>query len=200
MRIEKEIGESEQLIQWLDSKIDGLDIPSNDRLRLAAGCLAAALEHQKSIVLLTANSLHGSAAALVRLLFEAYVRGVWLSYSASEQEVEQFKVDKLKKTFGQLIADLEKHEAFNVGTLSHVKETSWKAMNSFTHSGLYQAVRQNTSDEITSNYTDEELQDALETANSFGILTAIAIADMAGDEDLARAVFERSEGFFGNES
>lgn len=199
MRIEQEIMESEQLIQWLDSRIDGLDIPSNDRVRLASGCLATALEHQKSIVLLTAKSLHGSAAALVRLLFEAYVRGVWLAYSASEQEVENFKDDKLNKSFGQLISDLEKHEAFNVGTLSHVKNTSWKAMNSFTHSGLYQVVRQNTPDEITTNYTDDELKDAIETANSFGVLTTIAIADLAGNAELVREVFERGKVFFGNE-
>ena len=52
MSIEQDIQESEQLIQWLDSCIDGLEVPANDRMRLAAGCLATALEHQKSIVLL----------------------------------------------------------------------------------------------------------------------------------------------------
>ncbi len=199
MRAETEIRESEQLIQWLDSNIDGLGIPSNDRSRLAAGCLDMVLEHQKSIVLLTAHSLFGSATALVRLEFESYVRGIWLLYCASESEIEKFKKDKLDKKFGQLIDDIEKHEAFNVGTLSHVKQTSWKAMNSFTHSGLYQIIRRNTADEITPNYTDEELVDTLNTANSFGILTAIAISDMAHNEKLAQTVFERGQKFFTNE-
>ena len=199
MRVETQIRESEQLIRWLDSNIDGIDIPSNDRTRLAAGCLDIALEHQKSIVLLTANSLFGSAAALVRLEFEAYVRGIWLLYCATESELEQFKKDELGKKFGELIKDIEKHEAFNVGTLSHVKNTSWKAMNSFTHSGFYQVVRRNKTDEIAPNYTDEELVDALDTANSFGILTAIAIADMGRNEKLAHAVFERGKRFFENE-
>ncbi len=72
-------------------------------------------------------------------------------------------------------------------------------MNSFTHSGFYQVVRQNTSDAIISNHTDEELRDALETANSFGFLTAIAIANIASDEELALSVFERGKGFFDNE-
>ena len=199
MRVETQIREAEELIQWLDSNIDGLDIPANDRMRLAAGCLDMALEHQKSIVLLTANSLFGSAAALVRLEFEAYVRGVWLLYCASEVEIEKFKKDKLNKKFWELIDAIEKLEAFNVGTLSHVKETSLKAMNSFTHSGLYQIVRRNTANEIRPNYTDEELVDALETANSFGILTAIAISDMAQNEQLAQKVFERGQKFFKKE-
>ena len=196
MRVEAQIHESEELIQWLDSNIDGLDIPSSDRMRLAAGCLDMALEHQKSIVLLIANSLFGSAAALVRSEFEAYVRGVWLLYCASDTEIEKFKKDKLEKNLGQLIEDIEKHEAFNVGTLSHVKETSWKAMNSFTHTGLYQIIRRNTANEIMPNYTDEELIDALNTANSFGILTAIAISDMAHNEELAKKVFDRGQEFF----
>jgi hypothetical protein len=196
MRVENQIREAEELIQWLDSNIDGLDLPANDRMRLAAGCLDMALEHQKSIVLLTANSLFGSAAALVRSEFEAYVRGVWLLYCASDLEIEKFKKDKLEKNIGQLIEDIEKHDAFNVGTLSHVKQTSWKAMNSFTHSGLYQIIRRNTASEITPNYTDAELIDALDTAISFGILTAIAISDMARNEALAKKVFNRGQEFF----
>jgi hypothetical protein len=94
---------------------------------------------------------------------------------------------------------LETHDAFNVGTLSHVKETSWKAMNSLTRSGFYQSVRQNTVDSIAPNHTDEEKKDVLDTANSFGILTAIPIADMAGNEKLVRSVFERGKEFFDNE-
>lgn len=69
MRLVPEIRESKQLIQWIDSKIDGLDIPSTERSQLAAGCLDMALEHQKSIVVLTTSSLYGSAAALVIKVF-----------------------------------------------------------------------------------------------------------------------------------
>lgn len=196
MRVETQIRESEQLIQWLDSNIRELDIPSDDQTRLAAGCLDMVLEHQKAIVLLTANSLFGSAASLVRIEFEAYIRGVWLFYCASESDLEKFKKDKLDLKLGQLIQDIEKHEAFNVGTLSHVKKTSLTAMNSFTHTGIYQVVRRNKTDEIAPNYADGELIDALETANSLGILTGIAIADMAGNEKLARVVFERGQKFF----
>ena len=196
MSVENEIQKSEQLIQWLDQNIHGLEIKSDDRSRLAAGCLDIALEHQKSIVLLTEHRLYGSAATLVRLIFEAYVRGVWLLYCALEEELQQFKDDKLDKKFYELVEDVEKQEAFNVGTLSHVKEKSWKIMNSFTHSGFYQVVRRIKSGEIAPNYTDEEIKDALETANSFAILIAIAIADMAGNEELAKSVFGRGMEFF----
>lgn len=196
MRVEKEIKEAERIIQWLDKKIDGLEISSEDRFRVAAGCLDMALEHHKSLVLLIANDLYGSAMALVRLVFESYIRGCWLAYCATEAQIRKFLDDKLDKEFFELIADIEKHEAFNAGTLSLVKETSWTVMNSFTHSGFMQIARRNTSTSIVPNYTDEELIDAIETGDSFSLLTAIAIADLAGDEKLAKEVFEEGIQYF----
>jgi hypothetical protein len=169
MKIETAIQESEELIQWLDKNIDGVEIKSNDRSRIAAGSLDMVLEHQKAIVLLTSHCLYGSAAALVRLIFESYVRGVWFYYSASDEELHEFKNDRLDKTFNELIKDIEKHEAFSEGILSDVKKLSWKVMNSFTHGGFYQVVRRNKETEIAPNYSNEEIINALESANSFDV-------------------------------
>lgn len=196
MNLDTEIKNSEQLIQWLDQKIDGLEIKSDDRSRIAGGCLDIALEHQKSIVLLSAHHLYGSAAALVRIIFESYVRGIWLLYCASDKQLEQYKLDKLDKKFYELIKEVEKHEAFKDGTLSYVKEKSWAAMNSFTHSGFHQVVRRNKDREISPNYTNDEIIDAIETANSCAILTAIAIADIANSVELAKEIFDRGMAYF----
>lgn len=87
MDLQEIINKSEELILWLDTQIDGLEIASEERIRLAAGCLDMALEHQKAIMLLVANKLYGSAFSLARLIFEAYVRGVWLQMCASETEI-----------------------------------------------------------------------------------------------------------------
>ena len=87
----KHIEKSEDLIKWLINFIDHLSIPSNDRVRIAASCLDAAMEHHRSIVLTTTASYYGSAFALLRIEFEAYIRGAWLSNCASDSEVERFK-------------------------------------------------------------------------------------------------------------
>ena len=196
MKLEIAIQESEQLIQWLDAHIDGVEVSSNDRTRLAAGCLDMVLEHQKAIVLLTARHLYGSAAALVCLVFESYVRGLWLYYSASEDELEDFKKDRLRKSFGQLIEDIEKHDAYSEGILSNVKELSWKVMNSFKHTGFYQVVRRNKESDISPDYSEDEILDGLESANAFAVLTAIAIASIAKDESLAYSVYVYGMEFF----
>ncbi len=198
------IDQSEELICWLDRLIEVLSIPTNDRVVIAASCQDVALEHHKSIVLTTREQLHGSAFALVRIEFEAYVRGQWLRYCASDDEVATFKErDRLDKKFGQMIDDLEGHEAFNVGVLSQIKQESWRAMNSFTHTGRLQVVRRISATKIGSNYPEEEIVDTLDFADYMALLAALAIVNvttgkLADREALAERLLERMKEFVGN--
>ncbi len=200
----KRIEQSEDLIQWLDRLIETLSVPTNDRAVIAASCQDVALEHHKSIVLTTREQFHGSAFALVRIEFEAYVRGQWLRYCASDDEVETFKErDKLDKTFGEIIGDLEGHEAFDVGVLSKIKGESWTAMNSFTHTGRLQVVRRLSATKIGSNYPEEEIVGTLDFADAIAILAALAIVNVAIGEEadrvaLAEQLLQRMKDFAGS--
>lgn len=137
MNIQENIKKSEALIQWMDQRIDGLEISSDERTRISAACFDVALEHQKAIVLLIANQLIGTAFSLVRLLFEAYIRGLWSGKCASEQEIEKYKKNRLDKTFATLIQEIEQIEGFQEGVLSKAKAAGWKAMNSYTHTWCF---------------------------------------------------------------
>ena len=200
----KRIEQSEDLILWLDSFIEGLSVPTNDRALIVAACQEVALEHHKSIVLTTREQFHGSAFALIRIEFEAYVRGQWLRYCASDDELVTFKErDKLDREFGKIIGDLEGHEAFNVGVLSKIKRESWTAMNSFTHTGRLQVVRRLSATEIGSNYPEEEIVGTLDFADSIAILAALGIVNVAIGEEtdkvaLAEQLLERMKEFVGN--
>src|SRR4030043_716660 len=198
MDIQKVIIKSEALIQWLDQQIDGLEINSKERTRLAAGCLDTALEHQKAIVLLVANKLYGSAFSLARLIFEAYVRGVWLQMCASDSEIEEYKNDKLNKKFASLIQDIEKCDGFNEGVLSTAKAANWNPMNSYTHSGYLQSVRRNKGETIEPNYTPEEIIEVLNIANALGMLSALQVALLAENKELATGLLEKSKTLFDN--
>ena len=193
MKIDEKIKKSETLIQWMDQRIDGLEISSDDRTRISAGCLDISLEHQKAIVLLIANKLIGSAFSLARLLFEAYIRGLWLGRCATEQEIEKYQQDKLRKTFETLVQEIEQLEGFNEGVLSKAKAANWNSLNSYTHSGYLQIVRRNKTDTIEPNYDDEEIIDMLGFANAIGMLSALQIALMAGKEKLAMELLEKSK-------
>lgn len=194
----KIIERSESLIQWIDKQIDSLEVDLDERMRLSAGCLDIALEHQKAIVLLVANKLYGSAFALARPIFEAYVRGVWLQLCASKPEIEKYKKDKLEKNFSTLIKEIERCDGFEEGILSAAKTANWIPMNSFTHSGYLQTVRRNKEETIKPNYTDEEIIELLNIVNALGLLSTLQIALLADKKELANKMLEKSKIMFSN--
>jgi hypothetical protein len=195
MKISELIIESEELIQWLGKCIDGIEISLEARTRLAAGCLDTALEHHKAILLLVSRSLYGSAFALVRLLFEAYTRGIWLHRCASDSDLDLFKAKKLDKKFSTFIQEIERIDGFDEGVLLNAKLKSWNAMNSYTHSGFMQIARRNTESTIEPNYSEDEIIEVLNFANAMGLLSALEISLLAGSEQLANSILEKAKRF-----
>ena len=190
------IAQSESLIQWLDRTLNGVEIKSDLRSRLAAGCLNAALEHQKAIILLVHKKLYGSAYALIRVFYESYIRGVWLHHCASDAELNNFRHGKVKKKFGELVQDIETVDGYEVGVLSKIKNGSWKAMNSYTHSGNLQVVRRLNDQYIESNYEESEVREVVNFTNAMAFQVAVAIALLAGNENVANALLAKAEEFW----
>ena len=193
MTIDSHVRKSGVLIQWMEQKIDGLEISPDDRTRISAACLDIALEHQKAIVLLIANKLFGTAFSLARILFEAYIRGLWLYKCATDKELDDFKKDKLKKQFDAMIKEIERQDGFEEGILSKAKSANWKAMNSYTHSGFFQVARRNKDETIEPNYANGEILEVLEFSDAIGILAAIQLALMSGKEAFAKDLLERAK-------
>lgn len=195
MEIEKQLAKLEEAIQWQDRKIDGIRIPSDERTRIVAGLIDLALEHEKSIGILVERKLYGSVFALVRPLFEAYIRAAWLRYCADESEIEKFKKGKLDKSIHSQIEEIEKVEGYDVGVLSDMKARNWKLMNDFTHGGISQAISRNTSSEITTNYPKEDILSAINFSISIGLFATMEIASIANNEEFAREILEKIKVF-----
>ena len=191
-RLAERLKQSEELINWIGNLIGGHEIPANDRARAAASCLDVALEHHKAIHLTTTAELYGSAFALVRLQFEAYVRGCWIQYSASDIELEAFLHDRIDKSISAIIRDLERNKPFSEGVLSELKTESWSAMNSYTHTGLLQVARRSTTTEIGGNYREDEIVQTVVFADTIGVLSALPIIDMLVDVDVDRNAMAES--------
>jgi len=189
----KLIENSEKLIQWIDSKINGLEFISDDRSRIVAGCFDIALEHQKAIILLLARQMYGSAFSLLRLLFEAYVRGLWLQHCANENEIKRFMRGKVDKTFANLIKDIEKKEGYKGGVLSKAKNAGWAKMNCLTHSGFSQVIRRNTESSIEPNYDPKEIEEAIDFTNAIGLLTSLELSFLTKNEALSLEILEKNK-------
>lgn len=183
------------LLNWIDSSIHDLEIPSGNREAMAAALFDQVHEHHKAILLLLKSSLVGSAFSLVRPTLETFVRGVWLLRCASDKEVENFTKDKIsEKSFGALIKEIEACPGYDVDVLSKVKKEAWSAMCSYAHGGYLQAVRRITPGQITANYSKDEMLEVINSSNAIALLAAFEIFSMAKRKDLVVAVLERMRG------
>jgi len=194
------IREAGEFVEWLRQSIHEQQLPSNNRVRAAGSCYAIALDHHHAIVLLIENRLYASSFALIRLEFEAYIRGLWLSQCATDVRVDRFISGKKCKFLetNNLISDIEKNFKENEKTLSKIKKQGWDSMCAYTHTGGIHVQRWNTSEAIEPNYSEKEVEEVLNFSEMFGALSVIGIAELGGLENIALQVFEKIESKSGN--
>ena len=200
MKIESQIKRSEELVQMIDGKLKDLKIPSDFRTRIAVGCLDIALEHQKAIIIMVYKELYSSAFALIRANFESFVRGLWLHHCANDDDLERFKNGRVDRSFKEIIGDIEKIDGFGNGVLSRAHKDSWSILNDFTHSGIKQVGMRNKKDSIGPNYQEKDLVKILEFVNTTSIFSAIAIAEISNNDQLADDIHNLTNIFLDKEN
>lgn len=192
-RLAKAIRGAEEKGRWVQSRLDGLQLPAlnqekktlEKRARISAGCFHMAIEHSQALVLLLSQGLPGSALALQRPLLEAFVRGVWILRAATDESVDRAGNDNFPNDFGLLIREIEAAGVFVPGMLSDLKADHWKRLCSLTHTGFQQIGARYTASGLGQNYEEDELMSALAFANGISAMTVMEFAGLAGEEPLA---------------
>jgi hypothetical protein len=139
----------------------------------------------------------GPVYALIRPLFDATVRGMWLGSCANDDELELFETDKLgqKKSFTNLVDELETKLGHSGGVLSKLRKTSWSILSDLTHTGFKHILRRNSETHTGPHYPAQETEQVLRLAAGLGLFAATAMADMAGNRQLAQACLARAREF-----
>lgn len=179
------------LHDWITQRLDGLDIPREPRILLAVSCYDVVIEHHVGIVTLLRSRVNGSAFALVRPLFETFVRGVWLRHCASDEQIDLYVKDKLDLKFWRLLEAVEKIDGFEDGVLSGLKKSAWHAMNSYTHGGIQQAGRRTSGAYIEPYFAEEEIVEVIKVAGSFALFAFQQIVIEAKRMDFANEALEK---------
>jgi hypothetical protein len=130
-----------------------------------AGYVDIALEHHEAIWLLMERKLTGSAFALVRPVFDCWIRALWINAIATEQQIEQAGHDKLKfppmrQMYDAIKPVYSSDTREEIDKLFHYIERLWIVLSSYTHSGGRQLARRFTGDQIKPSYPDRELAQA----------------------------------------
>ena len=164
------------------------ELPATERVRAAGGCLAIAQDIHHAIVKLIESQLYAGAFALVRVSFEAYVRGEWLSLCASNNQVRRFLTGAEPPKIDVMLEALERQPAFREQVLSQIKRRTWKAMCGYTHVGGLHVQRWASADGIEPNYSVEEVREALRFADIIVALSVLGVLGLANAEDSAEQV------------
>jgi hypothetical protein len=177
------------VIAWIDETTTGLELKTNDRTMLASGCYDAALEYQAAIATLSASKLYGALFALLRVLYEAVIRGLWLSECATAADLGRFKRGILKKEIAVIVSEVE--AKVGSGVISQFHGTAWKALNGFTHTGMHQVSRRHRIGQLGANYDAKEVCNALGVSGALGLIAAGQLISLADRNDLTTPFLER---------
>jgi hypothetical protein len=126
--------------------------------------------------------------SLLRIEFEALVKGLWLHHVASGKNIIQYEKEDLRIGFGTILKLIEKQLDIPISILSHVKSRQWEIFCSFTHTGYQALVRRlNKTHTGPVNYSADEVTSALRHAGLFALLAAAKLANMTRDQKLIEA-------------
>jgi hypothetical protein len=180
---------TKKYISVIAASVDNLSLNASEKNRAAAGCIHLAIGHHAAIALLVENQHFGSAAALVRPQFEAFLRGAWLRHCASDLVVNEFLDDKNPPSPDTMIKELEQIDDYKSLVLSLFKKKMWDALCSYTHAGGLHITRRISATEIIQNYSPEEIINMLEISNLLALYLAAEISGLTQNQNAGNKIY-----------
>lgn len=190
-RIEK----SAQLINAIDAELGESQFAHSDKASTAAILCSLGRQHHRGIVTLIDNALPASAAALLRVLFESYVRSVWLFGCADADQIEQALADNWP-AFGAMVTAIETSPSMSTGVLASTKSSRWRTFNGFTHNGCAAFARQLKDGVIEERFAVEDLLDMLNFADSVAVMLALQICVIAQNTHAPPRILDMAQRHF----
>jgi hypothetical protein len=96
------------------------------------------------------------------------------------------KHSRIDLTFGELCAVID--AACGLNYFSNLKNSSWRMLNSYTHTGMLQVGRRFTGDKLAPSYTDEERIEVVRAITFFLLLLVRPFFSQHGQQDSAKEI------------
>lgn len=181
------------------SKVLGnLPRDSSTRGKLTTLFLALAERHWLSHRVLMASGLTHSAIPLMRLQFEATVKGFWVKFAAREAWIEKVATQETRdgrpvepkwKSIAELLDDLGKTAHPLIGVqLAEFRDSNLRPLHAFIHSGVLALST------LSGGLPESFCCELVRIANGLSSLSATLIAEMSsettGDADARYALLQ----------
>ena len=178
-----------ELRERMDKLLRRHDYPIPDTKNvMVIGYVIIAIQHHRAIWLLKEAALYGSAFALIRPVFDAWLRALWINAIATPEEIEEASHDRLRwRSVDQMLAEIrpvyfghaqkdaefadiaDKLFYFLTGRKSEDRTgprnaSLWDALNSYTHPGARQLARLFTGAEVKQSYSEWDIAQGLNLA------------------------------------
>jgi hypothetical protein len=146
--------------------------PDNLRTVIVAGTIDQMAEHHEAMLLLIRSGKIGSAFALARDIFESMYRGLWINFCASTAQIQKFEVDdQLPRNMTEMAQDIDQQYHAH-GFFEDLKNRGWKALCSYTHTGMLQLGRRFTGHDVKPSYSDGEIVEVTTAVTTCFLLLA----------------------------
>lgn len=171
-----------RLLDAIGKVVHGAQISTEDKYRVSAALFNISLQHANAIVVLIDSGLTSSAFALVRPMFETYVRASWIFNCAQGAVVERLvSEDEFKENLPSMLRDLDGVRNLK-GYLAHFG-TNLSGLHSYTHGGLRLIAQNLTEKDIGQAFPDSEVVNMLKFASVISFLSFTGISELAGIVD-----------------
>lgn len=192
MDMDRALEASEALAEELLTLIDLPLFDESQRLEVADSACSLALEHWHAVRLQLHGGLLPSALVVHRAQFEAIVRSVWLTYCASEAEINKLTTtldlesEQAAKNISQtqqMMESIAKSAPSQAhAALARFKDNSWKALNSYAHAGIHPLRRH------AEGYPVVLAHSVLCNANGLAVFCGMQAVVLSGLQPLQREV------------
>jgi hypothetical protein len=173
------------VVGWIATTTEKISFPSTNRNRAAASCFAITQEHHEAILRLAEQQLFASSFALLRVVFEAYVRGLWLYLCATDRQVNRFIALKKPPELDILLEAIDSHWLFVDTPISGFKAENYRRLCAFTHTGGEQVLRWNHATGVEPDYHIDDVIQVITTSEQLSLLSLVGIASMGDEPEIA---------------
>lgn len=179
-----------EMLTFVEKELDEVIITTEKpNIKAAATLLTVTIEHAQGIRFLLDKGAYPSAASLMRVVFETYIRAMWVWECADEKQADTFiNKDKVLSTEGKSIhfKDLVKAVEKSHGLpayLSEIQANVWSGLNSLTHGGNIQLARNFDGKTIRHCYDNELVNEVIEFSTMLTCLAFSGILDLANNKN-----------------